>query len=389
LKTAVANLAKAAAPAATPALAAPAEGPSFLNGWGACGAAICVSDLQYEDSDADECAKYEDISSDDDDNSDENENYWVTYPDGTVTPLTEHIVASDEATVAPAVALVAQTYAEGNESSLSDEESSDEEVVAQAQVQVPLPDVSSSDEDADDEDYIEDQNIEDAKLDCLDLQQIVKQGKRNMGTVELPLKVCSDTGTSDVDNSFSMGTAEQGWKSLCSSDVFIVDTGAGEFVSPHKSDFVEGSLVDAVGQQMITAGNERHRVAQLGRMRVKCAVTGHMIDSKDQYGWWVPTSKFRLGSMGKLKDIGFGLSIGIEATDFLFNISNGDRIPVQRCFGVFVLRAEQSDRAAIGAYLTGRFAEQSAWGASLKAEPTKAQSTDGEKGSRGLLAAKV
>ena len=62
---------------------------------------------------------------------------------------------------------------------------------------------------------------------------------------------------------------------------------------------------------------------------------------------------------------------------------------MQRCFGVFVLRVEQSDRAAIGAYLTGRFAEQSAWGASLKAEPTKAQSTDGEKGSRGLLAAKV
>ena len=119
--------------------------------------------------------------------------------------------------------------------------------------------------------------------------------------------------------------------------MLIVDTGAGECVSPHKSDFVVGSLVDAVGQQMITAGNERHKVAQLGRMRVKCAVTGHMIDSKDQYGWWVPTSKFRLGSMGKLKDIGFGLSIGIEATDFLFNISNGDRIPVQRCFGVFVL----------------------------------------------------
>ena len=336
LKTAVANLVKAAAPAATPALAAPAEGPSFLNGWGACGAAICVSDLQYDDSDADEHAKYEESSDDD---------------------------------------------------------------------EVPLQDVSSSDEEADDEDYIEGQKIEaadakladladekreiNAKLDCLDLQQIVKQGKRNMGTVELPLEVCSDTGTSDVDNSFSMGTAEQGWKSLCSSDVFIVDTGAGEFVSPHKSDFVEGSLVDAVGQQMITAGNERHRVAQLGRMRVKCAVTGHMIDSKDQYGWWVPTSKFRLGSMGKLKDIGFGLSIGIEATDFLFNISNGDRIPVQRCFGVFVLRVEQSDRAAIRAYLTGRFAEQSAWGASLKAEPTKAQSTDGEKGSRGLLAAKV
>ena len=216
LKTAVANLTKAAAPAATPALAAPTEGPSFLDGWGACGAAICVSDLRYDDHDADECAKYEDISSDD-------------------------------------------------------------------------------------EDYIE-KKIEDAKLDCLDLQQIVKQGKRNMGTVELPLKVCSDTGTSDVDNSFSMGTVEQGWKSLCSSDVFIVDTGAGEFVSPHKSDFVEGSLVDAVGQQMITAGNERHKVAQLGRMRVKCAVTGHTIDSKDQYGWWVPTSKFRLGSMGKLKD---------------------------------------------------------------------------------------
>jgi hypothetical protein len=84
-------------------------------------------------------------------------------------------------------------------------------------------------------------------------------------------------------SSEALAVANQQSTDLCSlydKDVLIIDTGAGELVSPYEGDFVMSSFVEPCGQRVVAAGNEKHAVAKLGRLRVSCATTGHVIDSK-------------------------------------------------------------------------------------------------------------
>ena len=157
--------------------------------------------------------------------------------------------------------------------------------------------------------------------------------------------------------------------SLYDKDVFIIDTGAGELVSPYMGDFVPSSLVNPCGQRVVAAGNEKHTVTKLGRLRVRCVATGHIIDSKNQLAWYVPTMKFRLGGMGRLRGLGYGLSIGLDSSDFLCHVCSGEKIPVLAYNQVSVLRVEQTTTdKSLATYLTGRFAEQSALGNALAAD---------------------
>ena len=157
--------------------------------------------------------------------------------------------------------------------------------------------------------------------------------------------------------------------SLYDKDVFIIDTGAGELVSPYMGDFVPSSLVDPCGQRVVAAGNEKHTVTKLGRLRVRCVATGHIIDSKNQLAWYVPTMKFRLGGMGRLRGLGYGPSIGLDSSDFLCHLRSGEKIPVLAYNQVSVLRVEQTTTdKSLATYLTGRFAEQSTLGGALAAD---------------------
>jgi hypothetical protein len=164
----------------------------------------------------------------------------------------------------------------------------------------------------------------------------------------------------------TLAVANKSQRSLYDTDVFIIDTGAGELVSPHEGDFVPGSFVEPYGQRVVAAGSEKHTVVKLGRLRVRCMTTGHTIDSGDQLAWYVPTMTFRLGGMGRLRSIGYGLSIGLEDTDFLCHVLSGVKVPVLTYNQVSVLRVEQTGiDSTLAAYLTGRFAEESALGKAL------------------------
>ena len=164
----------------------------------------------------------------------------------------------------------------------------------------------------------------------------------------------------------TLAVANKSQRSLYDTDVFIIDTGAGELVSPHEGDFVPGSFVEPYGQRVVAAGSEKHTVVKLGRLRVRCVTTGHTIDSGDHLAWYVPTMTFRLGGMGRLRSIGYGLSIGLGDADFLCHVLSGVKVPVLTYNQVSVLRVEQTGiDSTLAAYLTGRFAEESALGKAL------------------------
>ena len=164
----------------------------------------------------------------------------------------------------------------------------------------------------------------------------------------------------------TLAVANKSQRSLYDTDVFIIDTGAGELVSPHEGDFVPGSFVEPYGQRVVAAGSEKHTVVKLGRLRVRCMTTGHTIDSGSQLAWYVPTMTFRLGGMGRLRSIGYGLSIGLGDADFLCHVLSGVKVPVLTYNQVTVLRVEQTGiDSTLATYLTGRFAEESALGKAL------------------------
>ena len=179
----------------------------------------------------------------------------------------------------------------------------------------------------------------------------------------------ADRVCANVERTVSFDTlavANKSQRSLYDTDVFIIDTGAGELVSPHEGDFVPGSFVEPYGQRVVAAGSEKHTVVKLGRLRVRCMTTGHTIDSGSQLAWYVPTMTFRLGGMGRLRSIGYGLSIGLGDADFLCHVLSGVKVPVLTYNQVSVLRVEQTGiDSTLATYLTGRFAEESALGKAL------------------------
>ena len=73
-----------------------------------------------------------------------------------------------------------------------------------------------------------------------------------------------------------------------SRKVLIIDTGAGECCFNNKDCFVPGSLIEPCGQKIVDAGGHAAHVRKLGRLRFKCKQTGHVLDSKKLWAWYVP-----------------------------------------------------------------------------------------------------
>ena len=91
----------------------------------------------------------------------------------------------------------------------------------------------------------------------------------------------------------------------------VIDSGAAEICSPNINHFVPGTLIEPCGERIVAAGNEKHEVAKLGRIKTAVKLPdGSLgyIDTGKKLGWYVPSLAFPLFSVGVLKGLGWGFS---------------------------------------------------------------------------------
>ena len=127
------------------------------------------------------------------------------------------------------------------------------------------------------------QSVDDASLiDCCE------HGECNAMPMEVKIPKGILNATDDED-------------SLFDGNMAVIDSGAAEMCSPNLDHFVPGSLVDPCGQRIVAAGNERHTVVKLGRMKTAVKLPdGSLgyIDTGRKLGWYVPSIAFPLFSVG-------------------------------------------------------------------------------------------
>ena len=107
----------------------------------------------------------------------------------------------------------------------------------------------------------------------------------------------------------------------------------------------------------MAAGNERHKVVKLGRIRTAVKLpNGNLgyIDTGKKLGWYVPSISFPLFSVGILKGLGWGFSIGMSEEDYMFHKTTNTRIPLNEVAGISTIMTTNPDKEklrSVAAYI--------------------------------------
>ena len=232
----------------------------------------------------------------------------------------------------------------------------------------PLPEVSSSDDD-DTPDY-----APAARLINKDYGPCLEHNAKSVCTCSTSKakKQCTLQAQIRTITSGSVSTVLAAVKRLKvgTSNVLIVDTGAGELCFNTLAMFVPGSLVTPCGgEKIVDAGGHTSPVTKIGRVRFRCNKSDHVIDSKNLWAWYVPGLAFNLVSVGKLKGLGYGMTIGLENIDALVHKASAKRIPLMQVQDVFVMEIEPvTPKTGLANYIMDGFSATSDLAGSLQAD---------------------